>query len=90
MLLMRCEGAPGTDEEKSEEQFEEDDEEEEEGPEGGGGVVVASPEMRERRAGKMEGCVEAIVVPLELILERMGGRRTGGGVSRRQRGGRKR
>ena len=37
VLLMRCEGPPGTDEEESEKEFEEEDKEEEEKGAGGGG-----------------------------------------------------
>ena len=41
-------------------------------------AVVVSPEMWERRAGKMERNVGAVLVSLELILKRKGGRRAEG------------
>ena len=93
-LPMRCEGAPGTDEEGSEEQFEDEV--------GGRGVPGNEGEGT---AGRMEGGVGAVLVSLELIRKRGGGRRTvgrggeefqqerdlGGGVgSRREGRGRKR
>ena len=73
VLLMHCNGAPGTDEEKSEEEFEE----EKEGAGDGGGSGVPGKEREE--SAKDGGGVGVVPLSPELILKRRGRRTVGGG-----------